>query len=690
MQPSRNQLAAHDRTVTLQPKVMAVLYYLALHYERVVSGEELMEQLWAGRIVTQGSVQKSINSLRKALAEFLGDQEVITHYSKRGYQLMLVPAFINPQSSPETLAQPQAPARSKRGRNALLLGLAVLCLGFLALVLLQPPKEARILVPKNHKTHFAAVSEYINTKDHVRDAEPHPDGKHFVYVREKLSGRGQWEIESQLMIRNQKGEDWQIATSEGSWVSMAWSPGGEHLVAIEIWRQEGLPPTPNFFERANYLYTFHVFSLDLESNRLLEKHLLSQWQGRIYSVTWWDDRTIEFVATQGPDSSHERYRYTTDTQQLSVVSSPAHPLASAVLNKRTALVSAHQHQIKVDLIDEHQNIHATWLLDHAWVDISWIPDGSGILAYAKDQQKLLALYWDGQGQEIQLGRRIDRPASKPRYRPDGAAIYFTEEKPGSIIWLLTMDENKQLLTDRSEVNNAATFSAAGDRIVYTSLRDNQRHFWLQEQGVERQLTTQPLMQSVGGLVWSADDSKIVYKLGSQIIFLDPGTGREESLKLESADMEPLAFDAEKQLLFVTKSAAETTNIWTIHTETLQQKQLTFGAVGSALEYAGDIYFQYRSRKGLWVLRNADLKVERVMAALDANSQLLHVDPSGVYFITGGSCRESDVLHLGFNESVASVFLARTEKIVSTSSFHPRAGLLQSDCTLAESNILMLH
>jgi len=76
--PSRNQLVLGEKVWVLQPKVMAVLFYLAQHQDRVISGEELLSELWKGRIVTPGSVQKSMNSLRKALAEVFGDREVIT------------------------------------------------------------------------------------------------------------------------------------------------------------------------------------------------------------------------------------------------------------------------------------------------------------------------------------------------------------------------------------------------------------------------------------------------------------------------------------------------------------------------------------------------------------------------------------------------------------------------------------
>src|SRR5690625_5541044 len=73
---------------------MDVLCYLAQYHERVISNDELIAQVWSGRIVTHGSVQKSINLLRKALSELVGEQEFVTHYSKKGYQLQVTPVVL--------------------------------------------------------------------------------------------------------------------------------------------------------------------------------------------------------------------------------------------------------------------------------------------------------------------------------------------------------------------------------------------------------------------------------------------------------------------------------------------------------------------------------------------------------------------------------------------------------------------
>ena len=102
--PSHNTLWARDQSIKLQPKAMAVLHYLARNQSRVISNEELIERLWEGRVVTHGSVQKSINALRSALGELVGEHELIAHYSKRGYQLTIAPQFLVPPSPDVAIA----------------------------------------------------------------------------------------------------------------------------------------------------------------------------------------------------------------------------------------------------------------------------------------------------------------------------------------------------------------------------------------------------------------------------------------------------------------------------------------------------------------------------------------------------------------------------------------------------------
>jgi DNA-binding winged helix-turn-helix (wHTH) protein/Tol biopolymer transport system component len=693
--PSHNTLSTHDRTVNLQPKAMAVLCYLAKNQDRVISNQELIERLWEGRIVTHGSVQKSINSIRSAFAELAVDQDVIAHYSKRGYQLKVEPAFQNePQKDPKTAVTTylrNSGATPQKSRHFVIVAVTTGLMLIAGYYLLNNPIPK---VNKQHSVSFQSVQGYTNETGHERNAEPHPDNSHIAYVREHFNLKHQGETKSEIMIRDASGSDWRVAETNGSWFKLAWSPEGKHLVAVEVIQIEGMPLTPNFYEKPNYLYSFHIFSLDLAGKRLLEKQLLSQWQGRIFSVSWWDETTLEFVAKQGTDSTNERYRYSIQDQTLNMldeVEGVVNPIGSVVHNKITALVSLHKTSVQVSFLREDQSLISRHNLDYSYVDISWIPDGSGVLIYSGANRELSVLYMDGQQVDIPIADTRDKVFSRPRYASDGKSILYTEEKRGSNIFLLQVDGSKLALTQNNNLNYSASFSPDGKKVVYASVRSNQIHLWLVEAGQEKQLTQQPMSKKIGSIVWSDDAKYLIFNSGVNVYRYDFVSSQTSLLWSDRENVEPLVYLLDKQQLFLLKQNGEIKNLWRIDLTSQQQKQLTFGSVGSVTANDKGIFFQYTDEAGLWLLDTRTEALKLVTAKLSAHNKLLKADANsgGIYFISGGICRESDIYHLDFASETTSTFLKRDQSRVMTTSFSPDAGVLHTECYLAEANIVQM-
>lgn len=79
------QLRLRGREVTLQPRAFDVLAYLVNNRMRVVDKDELLENLWPGVIVTDGSLQRAVSLARAALRSG-GLDDAIRTYAKRGYR----------------------------------------------------------------------------------------------------------------------------------------------------------------------------------------------------------------------------------------------------------------------------------------------------------------------------------------------------------------------------------------------------------------------------------------------------------------------------------------------------------------------------------------------------------------------------------------------------------------------------
>src|SRR5690606_3496122 len=119
----------------------------------------------------------------------------------------------------------------------------------------------------------------------------------------------------------------------------------------------GAPLTYEYYAKSAQLYDIHVFELDLDNNRVMGKHRLSQWQGNISSLTWWDDGTLELVGRQGEAPIRQRYRYALATQRLETVyaaDQAGNPFMTRVHNGLTALARLRDNTTRIDFLRQNQ------------------------------------------------------------------------------------------------------------------------------------------------------------------------------------------------------------------------------------------------------------------------------------------------------------------------------------------------
>ncbi|MBX7250025.1 MAG: transcriptional regulator [Caulobacteraceae bacterium] len=89
--PERNLLLRHGEIVKLEPRVMAVLAYLAANPGRVVGKDELLARVWNGVHVVDEAVQRAVSLLRAALDDDPRRPRLIETVPTRGYRLMIAP-----------------------------------------------------------------------------------------------------------------------------------------------------------------------------------------------------------------------------------------------------------------------------------------------------------------------------------------------------------------------------------------------------------------------------------------------------------------------------------------------------------------------------------------------------------------------------------------------------------------------
>ena len=86
--PHENRLIDGDRIVSLEPRVMSLLVCLAETPGKLLSPDELLEQVWRGRAHGEHAVYQAIADLRKALGDDASHPQFIETIPKRGYRLI--------------------------------------------------------------------------------------------------------------------------------------------------------------------------------------------------------------------------------------------------------------------------------------------------------------------------------------------------------------------------------------------------------------------------------------------------------------------------------------------------------------------------------------------------------------------------------------------------------------------------
>jgi pimeloyl-ACP methyl ester carboxylesterase len=108
----RYQLGLSGKPVAMEPLVFDLLVYLVEHRDRVVTREELLDNLWEGKVVTDSALGARLKDARKAVQDSGSRQAVIKTIHGRGYQFI---ADVTCSTTNETVEKAQPAPRVEIG-----------------------------------------------------------------------------------------------------------------------------------------------------------------------------------------------------------------------------------------------------------------------------------------------------------------------------------------------------------------------------------------------------------------------------------------------------------------------------------------------------------------------------------------------------------------------------------------------
>ena len=105
----RHELRRAGEVVPVEPQVFDVLAYLVRHRDRMVPKNELLDQVWGSRFVSESALTSRIKSARRAVGDTGRDQRVIKTVHGRGYRFVADVAEEERPAAP-AVREPVAPS----------------------------------------------------------------------------------------------------------------------------------------------------------------------------------------------------------------------------------------------------------------------------------------------------------------------------------------------------------------------------------------------------------------------------------------------------------------------------------------------------------------------------------------------------------------------------------------------------
>src|SRR5215471_3781961 len=84
----RRELTRNAEPIAVGPQVFDLLLHLVRNREHVVSKDELLDAVWAGRIVSESTVTSHINAARKAIGDSGQNQRLLRTIARKGFRFV--------------------------------------------------------------------------------------------------------------------------------------------------------------------------------------------------------------------------------------------------------------------------------------------------------------------------------------------------------------------------------------------------------------------------------------------------------------------------------------------------------------------------------------------------------------------------------------------------------------------------
>lgn len=519
---SRNQITLDTRPQIIPPKALAVLTYLAKHQGKVISQDELLDNVWKGTVVSPNTLQRSIAQLRKALGDDGKEQTYIKTHAKQGYSLEQSVHWLTKEEQ-VTYDQKQVP------ENALS--------GHVNIVEKGDNSEEGITKPLFKKTYFLSVftllilvliSGYYFTAQPTKpftigqiraltatDGKElasiySPDGKYIIFHR-----YSEEECINDIWAKNlETQQEYKLSKNLDIYGQQRFSKDGKKIIVIR---------TVDCSEPITQKKCYQLMSLDFEKalNTPQEMELILECKNsEIRRPYWLNNGNIALMQKH--------------TERWQLVSFEINNNKSKVIHDGfvyhydysekqdllavTSIKEDSQYYIDIikpdgELVSSHPIHLPPEIIGYRFIRPNFSPI-ENTLIFSTGRQ-LFAMTFEGKIHNVSIP--VDEPFSSPMFHPDGDRGLVIKGVYDSDILSINLNDNSSSVISRSNTaENSAVYQPKGNYIAFASERSGIQQVWITNQKTTTQLSQLPTDSSVSGIKWSSDGQNILMSANSTL------------------------------------------------------------------------------------------------------------------------------------------------------------------------------
>lgn len=561
----RRELRYGEQRFYLEPKLYALLQLLLTSEQQQVSREQLIAEVWQGRVVSEGAINRVISLLRKGFASLDAAENYIETLPKVGYRL-----------AANTSVLTALPAISdKRPRRRIYPLLVLSCLLLLAVMLrwhsTQPsPSWLKIHSAPATITHLAGAEFDISSSQNALLFH-HLDQQYFSQLW--LSADGQV---TPLTTTPQQHRGGQL------------SPDG-HLIVFALYQEDSC----------------QVTLFNLTSNQ--QQPLFNCPLDSAFQASWLTDNSGFFYRQRRDKTQpYALYRYIIATGQQQQLTAPATDNLPGELLLAAApktLANEPPRLAQLRYIDQHRSElsilqQPTWQTENARI----LPFNVSHLLWLTDELLLLS------SDKVLYQYHLPSATMQPLYQAaqninsftvQDQQLFIAEQQFSTTIWRY---DNSSGMTEPvvqgPGINSMPRASIDEQQLFFLSNRSGHYQIWQQHRNKQPTMLTElPVRSAFTRLSVASDQQSLVFSQDGAVYQVALPSAKLEQILPSSAKANVV--NLYKNHLIFSSDRSGDWQLWLYDIASTALQQLTTQGGYSGIVHNGQLYYSRYHQAGLW-------------------------------------------------------------------------------------------